>query len=175
MQCEIIIQSKAAEGGEKMGKQRLVLIGNGMAGVRTAEEILQHGGSRFEIVIIGSEPHLSYNRILLSSVLQGETDWNDVMTKSRSWYEENGITLYTGETAVAINTVKQTVATDQNREIAYDKLIIATGSSPFILPVHGADKEGVYGFRTIDDCRALIKASKRFEKAAVIGAGILGS
>ncbi|MCY8068949.1 nitrite reductase large subunit NirB [Bacillus haynesii] len=157
-----------------MGKQRLVLIGNGMAGVRTAEEILQHGGNRFEIVIIGSEPHLSYNRILLSSVLQGETDWNDVMTKSRSWYEENGITLYTGETAVAIDTVKQTVATDQNREIAYDKLIIATGSSPFILPVHGADKEGVYGFRTIDDCRAFIKASKRFEKAAVIGGGILG-
>ncbi|WHX87226.1 nitrite reductase large subunit NirB [Bacillus paralicheniformis] len=157
-----------------MGKQRLVLIGNGMAGVRTAEEILQHGGNQFEIVIIGSEPHLSYNRILLSSVLQGETDWNDVMTKSRSWYEENGITLYTGETAVAIHTVKQTVATDQNREIAYDKLIIATGSSPFILPVHGADKEGVYGFRTIDDCRALIKASKRFEKAAVIGGGILG-
>ncbi|MCY8140679.1 nitrite reductase large subunit NirB [Bacillus haynesii] len=157
-----------------MGKQRLVLIGNGMAGVRMAEEILQHGGNRFEIVIIGSEPHLSYNRILLSSVLQGETDWNDVMTKSRSWYEENGITLYTGETAVAIHTVKQTVATDQNREIAYDKLIIATGSSPFILPVHGADKEGVYGFRTIDDCRAFIKASKRFEKAAVIGGGILG-
>ncbi|OMI27223.1 nitrite reductase large subunit [Bacillus haynesii] len=157
-----------------MGKQRLVLIGNGMAGVRTAEEILQHGGDRFEIVIIGSELHLSYNRILLSSVLQGETDWNDVMTKSRSWYEENGITLYIGETAVAIDTVKQTVSTDQNREIAYDKLIIATGSSPFILPVHGADKEGVYGFRTIDDCRAFIKASKRFEKAAVIGGGILG-
>lgn len=152
-----------------MGKQRLVLIGNGMAGVRTAEEISLHGGSRFEIVIIGSEPHPGYNRILLSSVLQGETDWNDVMTKSRSWYEENGITLYTGETAVAIDTVNQTVATDQNREIAYDKLIIATGSSPFILPVHGADKEGVYGFRTIDDCRAFINASKRFKKAAVIG------
>lgn len=92
----------------------------------------------------------------------------DITLNSRKWYEEHGITLYT-ETAVNIDTHKQTVSTDKNRELAYDKLIIATGSSPFILPVPGADKEGVYGFRTIEDCRAFIDASKRFHQAAVIG------
>lgn len=157
-----------------MGKQKLILIGNGMAGVRTIEEILKHGGHAFDIVIIGSEPHPNYNRILLSSVLQGETNLKDITLNSRKWYEEHGITLYTGETAVNIDTHKQTVSTDKNRELAYDKLIIATGSSPFILPVPGADKEGVYGFRTIEDCRAFIDASKRFHQAAVIGGGILG-
>ncbi|WP_077735708.1 nitrite reductase large subunit NirB [Bacillus sonorensis] len=156
-----------------MGKQRLVLIGNGMAGVRAIEEILKLE-SGFEIVIIGSEPHLNYNRILLSSVLQGEARMEDIFLNTHSWYEENGITLYTGETAVMINTENRTVATDQNRQIAYDKLIVATGSSPFILPVPGADKEGVYGFRTIEDCRAFIDASRRYQKAAVIGGGILG-
>ncbi|MFT0803073.1 nitrite reductase large subunit NirB [Bacillus swezeyi] len=156
-----------------MGKQRLVLIGNGMAGVRSIEEILKLE-KEFEIAIIGSEPHLNYNRILLSSVLQGEADMQDITLSTRSWYEENGIALYTGETAVRINTDKRTVATDQNREISYDKLIIATGSSPFILPIRGADKEGVYGFRTIEDCRAFMNASRRFRKAAVIGGGILG-
>lgn len=157
-----------------MGKRRLILIGNGMAGVRTIEEIVKHAGDAYQIAVIGREPHPNYNRMLLSSVLQGDASLKDITLNSRTWYEEHGIALYTGETAVKIDTDRRTVSTDKNREIAYDKLIIATGSSPFILPVPGADKEGVYGFRTIEDCRAFIDAAGRYRKAAVIGGGILG-
>ena len=87
---------------------------------------------------------------------------------------KNGITLYTGETVVHIDTERQVVTTDRKRSMTYDQIILATGSSPYILPIPGADKEGVYGFRTIEDCQSLINAAGRYQKAAVIGAGLLG-
>ncbi|NTU27536.1 FAD-dependent oxidoreductase [Bacillus tequilensis] len=157
-----------------MKKQRLVLAGNGMAGIRCIEEVLKLNRQMFEIVIFGSEPHPNYNRILLSSVLQGETSLDDITLNSKDWYAANGITLYTGETVVHIDTDRQRVITDRKRTLPYDKFIVATGSSPHILPIPGADKKGVYGFRTIEDCQALMSIAEHNQKAAVIGAGLLG-
>ncbi|MED1759424.1 assimilatory nitrate reductase electron transfer subunit NasB [Bacillus subtilis] len=157
-----------------MKKQRLVLAGNGMAGIRCIEEVLKLNRHMFEIVIFGSEPHPNYNRILLSSVLQGEASIDDITLNSKDWYDKHGITLYTGETVIQIDTDQQQVITDRKRILSYDKFIVATGSSPHILPIPGADKKGVYGFRTIEDCQALMKMAQHFQKAAVIGAGLLG-
>ncbi|QAV82890.1 assimilatory nitrate reductase electron transfer subunit NasB [Bacillus subtilis] len=157
-----------------MKKQRLVLAGNGMAGIRCIEEVLKLNRHMFEIVIFGSEPHPNYNRILLSSVLQGEASLDDITLNSKDWYDKHGITLYTGETVIQIDTDQQQVITDRKRTLSYDKLIVATGSSPHILPIPGADKKGVYGFRTIEDCQALMRMAQHFQKAAVIGAGLLG-
>ncbi|MBL3649566.1 nitrite reductase large subunit NirB [Bacillus sp. RHFS10] len=157
-----------------MKKQRLVLAGNGMAGIRCIEEVLKLNRQMFEIVIFGSEPHPNYNRILLSSVLQGEASLDDITLNSKDWYAKHGITLYAGETVVQIDTDQQRVITDRKRTLSYDKLILATGSFPHILPIPGADKEGVYGFRTIEDCQALMSMAEHHQKAAVIGAGLLG-
>lgn len=157
-----------------MKKQRLIVTGNGMAGIRCIENILKINRDMFEIVVFGSEPHPNYNRILLSSVLQGEVSLDDITLNGREWYEKNGITLYTGETVEQINTEQQLITTDRKRSMTYDLFIAATGSSPYILPIPGANKEGVYGFRTIEDCQALISAAGRYQKAAVIGAGLLG-
>ncbi|MFC7062551.1 nitrite reductase large subunit NirB [Halobacillus seohaensis] len=157
-----------------MGKQKLVVIGNGMAGIRCVENILKEDSDAFDITIFGSEPHTSYSRILLSSVLQGETSFEDIVINSYSWYEQNNIELFTGETVVEIDRTQKLLKTDQTRKISYDKLIIATGSSPFILPIEGAGKEGVITFRNIEDCEKMIETSKSHRKAVVIGGGLLG-
>lgn len=155
-------------------KSRLVLIGNGMAGVRCVEEILALEPDRFDITIIGSEPHTNYNRILLSKVLQGNTSIDDITINAESWYDEHGITLHKGEEAIAIDTAGRRVRTSAGREVQYDKLILATGSNPFMLPLPGADKPGVLAFRDIKDCNAMIKASATMKRAVVIGGGLLG-
>ncbi|QNK57137.1 nitrite reductase large subunit NirB [Paenibacillus sp. PAMC21692] len=155
-------------------KSRLVLIGNGMAGVRCVEEILALEPDRFDITIIGSEPHTNYNRILLSKVLQGNTSIEDITMNTQSWYDERGIVLHKGEEAVAIDTGRRRVRTSAGREVDYDKLILATGSDPFMLPLPGADKPGVLAFRNIKDCNALMEASRTFKRAVVIGGGLLG-
>lgn len=157
-----------------MKKQKLVLIGNGMAGVRAVEEVLKLDPDRFEVTVFGSEPHPNYNRIQLSKVLQGDTDIADITLNSWEWYEENGILLYPGETVDSIDTVQQTISTDKDRKVSYDKLIMATGSVPFMLPLPGADKEGVTAFRNIQDCERMIDASVNYKKAVVIGGGLLG-
>ncbi|GGC83250.1 nitrite reductase [NAD(P)H] [Thalassobacillus devorans] len=157
-----------------MEKQKLILIGNGMAGVHCIQQILTENSEKYEITIFGSEPHVNYSRIMLSSVLQGGTSFEDIELHSRSWYEKNGIRLFTGETVTAIDKEKKQVATDQNRKVDYDKLIIATGSKPFILPLPGADQQGVLAFRTMEDCRQMIEASQSYHKAVVIGGGLLG-
>ncbi|MGX6445031.1 nitrite reductase large subunit NirB [Neobacillus sp. K501] len=157
-----------------MEKQKLVVIGNGMAGVRAVEEVLKINPDQFEITIFGSEPHPNYNRIQLSTVLQGGTSVRDITINDWSWYETNGIHLYTGETVLSIDTRKQIVLTDNQRKVAFDKLIIATGSNPFMLPLPGADKEGVTAFRNIKDCEKMMEYSKKYRKAAVIGGGLLG-
>ncbi|MCM3655485.1 nitrite reductase large subunit NirB [Metabacillus litoralis] len=157
-----------------MEKKKLVLIGNGMAGVRAIEEILKVSEDLFEITIFGSEPHPNYNRILLSKVLQGDTAVKDITLNDWEWYEENNITLYTGETVTEINSNKMVVVSDNGRIVPYDELIIATGSVPFILPLPGADKQGVTAFRDIKDTDVMLEASKKYKKAAVIGGGLLG-
>jgi nitrite reductase (NADH) large subunit len=157
-----------------MIKQKLVLIGNGMAGVRAIEEVLKINPDGFEITIFGTEPYPNYNRIQLSKVLQGGTSVSDITLNDWEWYEDNKIRFYPGETVTSINTKTQTVSTDKGRVESYDQLIIATGSNPFMLPLPGADKEGVKAFRNIKDCEDMIEYSKKYKRAAVIGGGLLG-
>jgi nitrite reductase (NADH) large subunit len=153
--------------------KKLVMIGNGMAGVRTIEEILKLS-TEFEITIFGQEPHPNYNRIKLSNILQGDTSFEDIIINPLDWYKENNIQLFTGETITSINTDEKKVISDQGREVEYDELIIATGSKSFILPIPGADKIGVTGFRDIKDCEMMIKSAEQYKKAVVIGGGLLG-
>ncbi|GEN87319.1 nitrite reductase large subunit NirB [Oceanobacillus sojae] len=155
-------------------KRKLVMIGNGMAGVRCIEEILKRNKETFEITIIGDEPYPNYNRIMLSHVLQGKTEVSEINMNDWEWYQENEITLFTGEKVTEIKTEDKKMKTDKDRVIPYDELIIATGSSAFILPVPGSELEGVIGFRNIQDTEFMIDTSKRYKKAAVIGGGLLG-
>ena len=166
-------------------KQKLVLIGNGMAGVRALEELFKHntsdakngnsgGSDLYDITVIGAEPHPNYNRIMLSPVLAGEQTINDIILNSLEWYEENNIELITGDAAAEISRVKKSVITESGKELPYDRLLIATGSNPFIIPIPGADKEGVLGFRDIQDVDTMVQASKDYKKAVVIGGGLLG-
>jgi len=155
-------------------KKKLILVGNGMAGVRAVEEILKVSKDLYEITIFGSEPHPNYNRILLSKVLQGDTEVKDITLNTFEWYEENNIQLYTAEMVVKIDSIRKVVITDLGRMEPYDELILATGSLPFILPIPGANKEGVTAFRDIKDTEVMLEASKKYKKAAVIGGGLLG-
>ncbi|MGI8315591.1 nitrite reductase large subunit NirB [Halobacillus mangrovi] len=157
-----------------MENLKLVLIGNGMAGVRCIENIVKEDPAAFDITIFGSEPYGNYSRIMLSSILQGDTTYEEIMLNPIDWYEENGIDLFTGESVIFIDKEKKTIETDKGRKVPYDKLIIATGSCPFILPLKGADKEGVFSFRTIEDCRRMTEAANSYKKAVVIGGGVLG-
>lgn len=157
-----------------MEKKQLVLIGNGMAGVRCIEEILKIDRDLFDITIFGSEPHPNYNRILLSTVLQGDTSIDDITMNDWEWYRKNNIRLFVGETVVNIDKEQQLVRTDKGRTVPYDELIIATGSKPFILPIPGANKKGVTAFRDIKDCEMMMEYAKTYKKAAVIGGGLLG-
>lgn len=157
-----------------MVKEKLVLVGNGMAGVRCIEEIIKLESNRFEIIIFGNEPHPNYNRIQLSKVLQGDTSIEDITINDWAWYKEHQILLYTGETIVKIDPSSQMVFSNTGRGVQYDKLILATGSVPFILPIPGADKKGVTAFRDIKDCEKMMEHSKLHKKAAVIGGGLLG-
>ncbi|MFC0471544.1 nitrite reductase large subunit NirB [Halalkalibacter kiskunsagensis] len=157
-----------------MGKKQLVMIGNGMAGVRVIEEILKLDSDLYNITIFGKEPHPNYNRIQLSNVLQGNTTFEETIMNDLTWYESNHIQLFTGEAITRIDTEKQVVFSNKGRHVKYDELILATGSLPFILPVPGADKEGVIGFRDIQDCAEMIQTAKQYKKAVVIGGGLLG-
>lgn len=157
-----------------MSKQKLILIGNGMAGVSALEEILKLKPNEFDMVVFGEEPYPNYNRIQLSKVLQGDTSVSDITLNEWQWYEDHNIRLYPGERVIKIDKEKQIVYTDKNRIEPYDKLIMATGSHPFMLPVPGADKRGVTAFRNIKYCEYMMEAAKEFKKAAVIGGGLLG-
>ncbi|WCK55264.1 nitrite reductase large subunit NirB [Aneurinibacillus sp. Ricciae_BoGa-3] len=157
-----------------MKREKLVLVGNGMAGVRCIEQILNLNPDKYEITIFGKEPHPNYNRILLSYVLDGASKMEDIILNDYTWYQENNIELYTGEEVTVIDTAAKIIQTSAGRQASYDRLILATGSLPFVLPVPGADKEGVIAFRNIEDCEAMIKAAKQYKKGVVIGAGLLG-
>ncbi|MEJ2212532.1 MAG: nitrite reductase large subunit NirB [Gammaproteobacteria bacterium] len=155
-------------------KQKLVLIGNGMAGIRTLEELLKLDAEHFDITVFGAEPHPNYNRIMLSPVLAGEKTIDDIILNDIDWYKDNGVTLKTGDPVTAIDRVGRKITTEAGEEIAYDRLLIATGSNPFIIPVPGHDKKGVIGFRDIADVETMLKASTAYKKAVVIGGGLLG-
>jgi len=155
-------------------KEKLVVVGNGMAGMRAVEELLKLDADKYEITVFGNEPHPNYNRIMLSPVLAGEKTIDDIILNTREWYDENGIKLVSGDTVVDIDRVKRKVITASGAEAAYDRLLLATGSNPFIIPVPGHDKEGVIGFRDIADVDAMLAAAKSYKSAVVIGGGLLG-
>jgi nitrite reductase (NADH) large subunit len=155
-------------------KQKLVLVGNGMAGVRTLEELLKVDPQRYDITVIGAEPHPNYNRIMLSPVLAGEKTIDDIVLNSRDWYAGQGIELLTGDPVVALDRVRRQVRTAAGVIRSYDRLLIATGSDPFVIPVPGADKQGVIGFRDIADVDTMLTAARSHRRAVVIGGGLLG-
>ncbi len=157
-----------------MNKLKLVMIGNGMAGVRTLEELLKLAPERFDITVFSAEPHPNYNRILLSPVLAGEQGFNDIVLNDLSWYARHGITLKLGSKVVAIDRERRTVTAADGEQLAYDRLLIATGSTPFILPVPGNELAGVLGYRDIEDTQAMIDATRAQRHAVVIGGGLLG-
>jgi nitrite reductase (NADH) large subunit len=153
---------------------KLVLVGNGMAGVRTLEELLKLTPELYDITVFGAEPHPNYNRIMLSPVLAGEQTLDEIILNPLSWYAERGITLYLGKTVTQIDRIRRTVIASDGTEANYDRLLIATGSSPFILPVPGTELDGVIGYRDIADTEAMIDAATQYRHAVVIGGGLLG-
>lgn len=157
-----------------MGKPRLVVVGNGMAGMRCVEHICDFAPDRYEITVFGNEPHPNYNRIMLSKVLQGGTNVDDITIHDWAWYTERGISLYTGETVLRADPDQQRIYTASGRVEPYDFLIIATGSSAFMPKIPGIHKPGVTAFRNIADCERMMEASRTYKHAAVIGGGLLG-
>ena len=160
--------------GETSGRQKLVLVGNGMAGVRAVEELIKLAPDLYDITVFGSEPHANYNRILLSPVLAGEQTIEEIMLNQVDWYAENGITLHLNKTITTIDRAKRRVIADDGTTVPYDRLLLATGSSPFILPIPGKDLQGVLSYRDIADTHAMIDAATRYRHAVVIGGGLLG-
>ncbi len=157
-----------------MKKMKLVVVGNGMAGIRAVEELLKIAPDLYDVTVFGAEPHPNYNRILLSPVLSGEQTIDQIILNPLSWYAENGITLHTGKKVTKIDRVKRVVIAEDGTEGAYDRLLLATGSNPFIPPIPGKDLQGVISYRDIADTQAMIDAAARYSRAVVIGGGLLG-
>ena len=155
-------------------KQKLVLIGNGMAGMRTVDELLKLSSDKFDITVFGAEPHGNYNRIMLSPVLAGDKKLSEIIINDLQWYQDNKITLYTGKTITKIDRNKRKVLADDGTVADYDCLIIATGSVPVMLDIPGHDLEGVISFRDINDVNIMIETAKTHKNAIVIGGGLLG-
>jgi nitrite reductase (NADH) large subunit len=178
-----LLERTGAFAGAHDGRQHLVVIGNGMAGARTVEEILARGGGEmFSITMFGDEPYGNYNRIMLSHVLSGEEKDTDIFLNTLEWYADNDITLCAGVRIERIDRFAKVVFGDDGSVTPYDKLIIATGSRSFLPPMEGlytADSSmlpGVFAFRTLDDTRGMINYADRDDhiKAVVIGGGLLG-
>jgi nitrite reductase (NADH) large subunit len=156
-------------------RTRLVIAGNGMAGMRTVEELLKLGvADRFSITVFGAEPRGNYNRILLSPVLSGEQQADDIMLHRPSWYARRGITLHSGDPIVEIDRKRRMVRSKNGAIAPYDRLLIATGSDPIVLPLPGKDLPGVVTFRDLDDVNRMLEASSSGKRAVVIGGGLLG-
>ena len=155
-------------------KERLVVIGNGMAGCRAVEEILERDPARYAITIFGAEPRVNYNRIMLSPVLAGEKSFDEIVINDAAWYTDNEITLISGDPVVQIDRSTQTVIAASGRAEPYDRLLIATGSDPFIIPIPGKDLAGVVTFRDLDDVDKMLAAAENGGAAVVIGGGLLG-
>ena len=155
-------------------REHLVVIGNGMAGCRAVEELLARDPARFRVTIFGAEPRVNYNRIMLSPVLAGEKSFDDIVINGTEWYAANGIALIAGDPVAAIDRAAKTVTTRSGLTESYDRLLIATGSDPFIIPVPGKDLPGVIAFRDMDDVDTMLAAADAGGDAVVIGGGLLG-
>ncbi len=157
-----------------MKKLKLVMIGNGMAGVRTIEELLKIAPDMYDICIFGAEPHPNYNRILLSPVLSGEQTLDQIILNDLDWYEQNHIRLHLGKAVTQINRKERFVIAEDGTREEYDRLLFATGSLPFILPIPGNELPGVISYRDIKDTNEMIATASQYKNAVVIGGGLLG-
>jgi nitrite reductase (NADH) large subunit len=157
-----------------MKKQKLVVVGNGMAGMRAVEDLLKLAPDLYDITVFGAEPHPNYNRILLSPVLAGEMTINDIILNPLGWYADNGIRLHVGKLVTKIDRVARKVVAADGTEEEYDRLLLATGSTPFMLPVPGNDLPGVISYRDIKDTDEMIATAATHKHAVVIGGGLLG-
>lgn len=155
-------------------REHLVVIGNGMAGCRAVEELIARDPHRYRVTIFGAEPHVNYNRIMLSPVLAGEKSFDDIVINDLAWYAGNGIELIASDPVEAIDRTARTVTARSRRTVGYDRLLIATGSDPFIIPVPGKDLPGVISFRDMADVDHMLGAAERGGDAVVIGGGLLG-
>ena len=154
--------------------QKLVVIGAGMASGRVLEHLLQDAPGAYDVTLFGAEPRGNYNRIMLSPVLSGEKTYAEIVTHDAKWYAEHNVTCRFGEAVTGIDRDRKVVLTETG-ETPYDKLLIATGSDPFIIPVPGKDLPGVITYRDLDDTNAMIDAAKApGARAVVIGGGLLG-
>lgn len=154
--------------------EKLVIVGNGMAPGRMLDHLLEAAPDRYQITIFNAEPRVNYDRIMLSPVLSGEKEYEEIVIHGDGWYINHGITLYKGHKIVAIDRVAKTVTSNHGVTESYDKLVIATGSLPFIIPVPGKDLPGVLSYRDLDDVTAMLVAAQSREKAVIIGGGLLG-
>jgi nitrite reductase (NADH) large subunit len=152
----------------------LVVIGNGMAGMRTVEELLKLAADMYRITVFGAEPHGNYNRILLSPVLAGEKTVDDIMLHTREWYAAHDIVLHAGDPVVRLDRQRRVVHAASGLAVPYDRLLMATGSAPFIVPVPGHALPGVIGFRDLQDVDTMLAAARAGGHAVVIGGGLLG-
>ncbi|MBX3529666.1 MAG: nitrite reductase large subunit NirB [Rhizobiaceae bacterium] len=154
--------------------EKLVIVGNGMAPGRMLEHLFEQAPGRYAVTIFNAEPRVNYDRIMLSPVLSGEKAFDDIVIHGDGWYIANGVTLYKGHRIVAIDRAAKTVTSDHGVTEPYDRLVIATGSVPFIIPVPGKDLPGVITYRDLDDVNAMLLAAQSRAKAVVIGGGLLG-
>ena len=166
-------ESEASEGLPDT-RPHLVVVGNGMAGCRAVEEILERDPLRYRVTIFGAEPRVNYNRIMLSPLLAGEKSFEDIIINDHAWYADNGIRLVAGNAIIAIDRAARTVTAKSGLVVGYDKLLIAAGSDPFIIPCPGHKLPGVVTFRDMDDVGAMLRAATDGGDAVVIGGGLLG-
>lgn len=157
-----------------MNKQKLVVVGNGMAGMRTVEELLTLAPDLYDITVIGKESHGNYNRIMLSPVLAGEKTFDEIVLHSPDWYQQQGIELVSGQVVVDINRKTKQVLTDAGLSFDYDRLLLATGSVPFIIPIPNHNHACVLSFRDIRDVNTMLEVTQHKQRVAVIGGGLLG-
>src|SRR6516162_5373685 len=155
-------------------KERLVVVGNGTAAIRTLEALLSRAPRRYDVTVVGAEPHPNYNRILLSSVLAGEKTVDEIVINPGEWYADHDIRLLTGEPVTAIDPAAATVMVADRTVIPYDRLLLATGSKPLAPAIPGLGRSGVRAFRDIADVDAMVAASRNHRRAVVIGGGLLG-
>ncbi|TAN59768.1 NAD(P)/FAD-dependent oxidoreductase, partial [bacterium] len=157
-------------------KERLIVIGNGMAGAASVDEIVKLDPLRYAITVYGAEKSADYNRVLLSHILTGDKDLNAIRMRDAAWYEKNGVALHTGSKIVSIKRKSRVLVAEDGTEATYNKLVIATGALPVMPDIPGIDKKGVTAFRNIEDCERIKRAvsSAPDKKVVVIGGGLLG-
>jgi len=155
-------------------RERLVVIGNGMAGMRAVEDLLERAPGRYRVTVFGAEPRVNYNRIMLSPLLAGDKEFEEIVVHGRDWYEANGVALHAGDPVVAVDRDARRIETAGGAMARYDRLLLATGSSPIVIPVKGGDLPGVLTFRDKDDVDRMVAAAGKGRRAVVIGGGLLG-